>query len=112
MAVVKRNKLSEGSDKRAEFRYYQMETPDHPIGIDSDPDVARTAIRTRVLTKKGNSYYNSSFPNGKIVGKDNVASFLAENPDVKQSIRSQVLEAMVAKELKTEYQPEEVEESE
>jgi hypothetical protein len=109
VAVIKRNKLSEGSDKRAEFRYYQMETDDHPIGIDAGPDVARTAIRTRVLTKEGNSYFNAAFPDGKIVGKDNVASFLSENDEVRDKVREQVLEAMVAKELHIDYKPEEPE---
>jgi hypothetical protein len=104
--VIERNKLSEGSDKRAEFTYYQMETPTKPIGIDEGPDIARTAIRTRVISKEGNYYHNPILPEGKILGKNNVAEFLVENEDARQAIREQVLQAMVAKETHTEFIPE------
>lgn len=107
VAVIERNKLSEGSDKRAEFTYYQMETPTKKIGIDEGPDIARTAIRTRVITKQGNYYHNPILPEGKILGKNNVAEFLVENEEARKAIREQVLQAMVAKETNTDFVPEE-----
>lgn len=101
VAVIKRNKLSEGTDKRAEFTYYQMDTPTHTVGIDAGQDITRTAIRTRVLEKKGNWYHNESFPEGKILGKDNVAEFLNQNEEVSDQLREQVLKVMVDATIQT-----------
>jgi recombination protein RecA len=107
VAIIERNKLSEGSDRRAEFTYYQMDTPTHKVGIDSGPDVARTAIRTKVVSKHGGWYHHSTFPDGKLNGMDSVTKFIVENPDCKEEIRKQVLAAMVAKETHKEFVPEE-----
>jgi recombination protein RecA len=109
VAVVERNKLSEGTDKRAEFTYYQMDTPDHKVGIDASTDTVRTAIRTKVVAKKGGWCYHSVFPEGKINGMAAAGEFVVENPKAYEEIRKQVLAAMVAKETHTDFVPEEPE---
>lgn len=105
VAIIERNKLSEGTKKRAEFKYYNTETEDHPVGIDSGSDITRTAIRTRVIIRKGKTYYNEALPDGKMVGKDRVADYLVENAEARAAVRAQVIEAMIAKELKVDFEP-------
>jgi recombination protein RecA len=112
VAVIERNKLSEGSDKRAEFAYYQMDTENHKVGIDLASDITRTAIRTRVITKKGNWYYHSTLPDGKLLGKDAVGEFLLSNAEAQDLVREQVLKAMVAKETHSDFVPEQHDEDE
>jgi len=97
VAVIKRNKLSEGSDKRAKFDYYQMETENHSIGIDGVKDVRQVAVRTQVFNKSGGWHYYDKFPDGKLNGEATVDVWLRENPKESDKIRALVLTAMVKK---------------
>lgn len=96
-AVIKRNKLAEGSDRRAEFDFYQMETDAHPVGIDWAKDVIATAIRTGVIQKGGAWYRHPSFPGdeNRLQGKDAVGEFLASQPKVLDGLRDDVLRVML-----------------
>lgn len=99
VGVILRNKLSEGSSRRAEFDYYQLETDDAPVGIDWAKDVIATAIRTRIIEKAGGWYRHPNFPdeNHQLQGRDAVAEFLSENPKALDKIRDQVLQVMLEK---------------
>lgn len=97
VALIKRNKLSEGSEKRAKFDYYQMETEDHKIGIDRPKDVRQVAVRTQVFSKSGGWHYYDDFPDGKLNGEASVDAWLKENPDECEKIRGAVLTAMLKK---------------
>lgn len=114
VGIVKRNKLSEGSSKRAEFDFYQMETEEHPVGIDIPKDIVATAIRTGVIKKAGGYYRHSSFPEDKkgtcqLQGKDTVYDYLLDNEKVVEEIRKEVMDAMLIKlGTASELTPEEV----
>ncbi len=95
VAVVKRNKLTEGSEQRAVFDYWQKETEDHSIGIDLASDVKNMAVRTGVIRKAGGWYYHDSFPEGKLQGVPAIQGFIEDKPEVVKTIRDEVLEEMV-----------------
>jgi hypothetical protein len=96
-AVIQRNKLNEGSDRRAEFDFYQKETPEHPIGIDTSKDVLNTAIRTRVIQKSGGWFGHPTFGEKTINGREAVYELLADKPEAVEQIRGEVLEVMFKK---------------
>lgn len=102
VAAIKRNKLSEGTNRKATFWYYQKETRDSPIGIDVATDVLATALRTGVIKKAGGYYRHPGFPEAKsgknqLQGKDALGPFLDENPKVAEQIREEVLAVMLKK---------------
>jgi recombination protein RecA len=96
VAVIHRNKLNQGNKQRAEFDYYMKETETHGLGIDVGPDVVNTAIRTRVIDGKG-YYTHPTFPGKKhqLQGKDTVADYLLSHPDAFETVRQEVLGAML-----------------
>lgn len=101
-ATIIRNKLSEGSNKSAEFDYYLMDTEDSTVGIDTGKDIVSTAIRTRVIEKAGSYYRHETFPpdnTGKrqVQSKDSVYEYLATNPKAVEQIRNEVLVVMLQK---------------
>lgn len=99
VSIIKRNKLSEGSNRRAEFDYYQMETDENEVGIDVGKDVIATGIRTRVIEKAGAWFRHHTFPGEKkqLQGKDAVNEFLLNNDDALEVIRQEVLAVMLEK---------------
>lgn len=101
-AHIVRNKMHEGSNVKATFDFYQKETEDHPVGIDSAADVIATGMRTGVIKKAGGFYRHPTFPEAKsgenqLQGKNGVAEFLAENPKAMEQIRNDVLAVMLDK---------------
>lgn len=99
VSIVVRNKHTEGTKQKAEFDYYNMETEEHPIGIDVGKDVVNTAIRTRVITKRGGYYAHPTFPGDKhqFQGKDPVYEYLLTNEGAMKQVREDVLSAMYDK---------------
>lgn len=96
-AVVKRNKMNEGSDQKAIFDAYQKEVAGEPFGVDSAADVRATAIRTGVFTYKGNSnsiMEHHTFPKGSLNGKRAIDEFLHARPEAVKVIRDEVLAVM------------------
>jgi hypothetical protein len=102
VAVIARNKLSEGSDRRAEFDFYQMATEEHPVGIDIGKDIVNTAIRTRVIEKAGGWFTHPVLPGEKhqLQGRETVYEYFAEHPSAVTKIRGEVLHAMLEREAK------------
>ena len=99
VAHIVRNKMAEGSGKKAVFDYFFAETDDYPFGIDSFSDVINTAKRTGVIKQAG-AYYD--LPNDKrIQGMKGVIEYLEENPGVLDMVREGVLEAMLKRNDKT-----------
>jgi recombination protein RecA len=94
VAIVQRNKLSEGSKQRAQFDFYQKEVEGEPFGVDQAADVIATGIKTGVIEKGGAWYRHPSFPDGKLQGKNGVAAFIKANPEVVDTIRAGVLARM------------------
>jgi hypothetical protein len=91
--VITRNKLSEGTGKKAVFDYFHAETDEYPFGIDADSDVTNTAVRTGVIEKAG-SYYR--LPDGtRHQGMEKVGEHLRANPESLAAIREGVLAAML-----------------
>ena len=101
---VMRNKLTEGTNARASFNYFQKEVDGQPFGIDRVTDVLRTAMRTGVISRAGAYYHHHTFPElgkekeHKLYGKEAVATFFDENPKAVEVIRHEVLTVMIAKE--------------
>jgi recombination protein RecA len=98
VAVIKRNKLSEGTGKRAEFDYYSADSDESVVGIDAPKDIVATAIRTSVIEKAGAYYRHPSFPGEKhqFQGKDPVYDYLTDDSSAKSvaTIRNEVLDKM------------------
>lgn len=96
VSVIKRNKLSEGTNKRAEFDYYNADSDESVVGIDTAKDIVATAIRTQVIEKAGAWYRHPSFPTDKhqIQSKDAVYDYLLEHEESVQKIRQEVIEKM------------------
>lgn len=97
VAIIRRNKMSEGSARKAQFTYFQMATQDNPVGIDETADIIATAMRCGVIEKAGGWYKHPMFPDGKLQGKQKVSEFFAENANVVGKIRDAVIEQMFAK---------------
>jgi recombination protein RecA len=99
---IVRNKMAEGTNTRASFNYFSKETDDEPFGIDVATDVLRTGIRTGVIARRGAYYHNPAFPEmgkekeHKLYGKDAVADYIAEHPEVVDLIRHEVITVMHA----------------
>lgn len=94
-AVVTRNKMCEGTGKRATFWYNQMDTEDYgPVGIDGTEDIVATAVRTGVIKKSGGWYTHSAWDDKSLQGLPAVSEFFAAHPDAISEIREAVLEVM------------------
>lgn len=93
IAVVERNKLSEGTNQKASFDFYQKETGEYPFGVDFLNDIINTAKRTGTIKQRG-SYYD--LPDGQsFQGLKSATEYLASKPDVVGKIRDDVLTAMM-----------------
>lgn len=105
VADIVRNKLSEGSKRRAEFDFYQADTEENPVGIDQGKDIVSTAMRVGVIKKAGGYYQHPSFPENKggtpqIQGSDNVYDYLLGNENVVNTIRKEVIAKMLEQNAK------------
>ncbi len=94
-AIIQRNKLSEGTGRRALFNFFQMEVEGYPFGIDEFTDVINTAVSTGVIEKAA-SYFGLPGHEKRIQGFDKVKDYLAKNPDEVASIRKSVLATLGA----------------
>jgi recombination protein RecA len=95
VAIVKRTKRDEGTNKRAVFDHYSMETADLPFGVDRLTDVVNTAKRVGVLKMGGGGWFHHSiFPGGKIRGQAEVEKFLMNEAGSVDLIRAEVLKNM------------------
>jgi recombination protein RecA len=95
VAVVVRNKMSKGTNRRARFDFYQKETDDHEVGIDSASDLLHTGLKTGTIRAGGSWYYHDDFPDGKLKGKPAIKEFLTANSDKLARFRNQILEVML-----------------
>jgi recombination protein RecA len=110
VAHIVRNKLSEGTGRRAVFDYFFAETDQYPFGIDVASDIINTAMRAGVITRAG-SYY--TLPSGqRLQGQKSVGEYLAANPDEMAAIRELVLKAMLERNLKITTMSEEIKDDE
>lgn len=92
VADIKRNKLSEGTGRRAVFDYFFMETDEYPFGIDQAADVINTAVRTGVIERAG-SYYR--LPDGtSLQGLAKAREHFAQSPEALAAVRELVLQAI------------------
>ncbi len=98
IAHIQRNKLSEGSGRKALYDMYYMDTSHlesggFPFGIDVVTDVINTGKRAGVIKQAG-PYY--TLPDGmKLQGAKAVAQHIAEKPLVYDLIRAGIMEAML-----------------
>lgn len=96
VAQLKRNKLDEGTNKRAEFDYWQKAIEGHSIGIDAGKDIVSTAIRMRVIDKAGAWFSSPIFPKDapKLQGRPAVEEYVLTQPGLIDKIRAEVLAKM------------------
>jgi recombination protein RecA len=94
VAVVRRTKKDEGTNKRAVFDYFSMETDEYPFGVDVVQDVINTGKRTGVIGGGGAWLYHKSFPDGKLQGKAALAEFLAQKPEAVDKIRKEIVDKL------------------
>lgn len=105
VASIERNKLSEGSKRRAEFDFYQANSDESVVGIDQGKDIVSTAIRTGVIQKAGAYYRHDSFPADKngtrqLQGKDSVYDLLSDSNKAVETIRKEVITQMMEQNAK------------
>lgn len=92
IAHIVRNKLSEGSSRKALYDMYYMETEDYPFGVDKISDIINTGKRAGVIKQAGSIY---TLPDGmKCKGAKAVAQHLVDKPLVYDLIRAGIMEAM------------------
>lgn len=92
-AFIKKHNAAEAMGRTAKFRFFHVETDEYPFGIDGPKDVLNTAKMVGVIEGSG-WLMHSTFPGGKLHGKDKAEEFLKANPDAVATIRSEVLEVM------------------
>lgn len=65
------------------------------FGIDQREELSRLSMLTGVVEQRAQgSYYHSSFPEGKIRGKDSVMKFLDENAEAFEAVRRDVIASL------------------
>lgn len=94
VAVIKRNKLAQGTNQRAQFDFYQKEVEGFPFGIDTAADVIATGMTTGVIRLDGSWYKHEAFPGGKAQGKGGVAELIKAEPKLVDVVRKGVLMKM------------------
>lgn len=103
IAKIVRNKLSEGTGHTARFDFFQKETDIYPFGVDRASDILNTAIMTGTVEETSPGIFvHHSFPaakNGRnmIKGRKNVAKFFEDNPEIIDTLRTEVLGKMQEK---------------
>jgi recombination protein RecA len=110
VAVIKRNKMSEGSNVKATFNYFQKAVDGQDVGIDTAEDIINTAIRTGVIKQAGAMYRHDLFPEAnsghrQLQGRSAVAEFLTVDSKASDKIREDVLDVMFAKTPIKEVEP-------
>lgn len=96
--VFLKNKLAQAANKKAGFDFFHIETLEHGLGVDVAGDIINVGKLTGVIT--GSGWYNHpSFPGGKIQGKPAIKDFLKENPKAYETIRQEVMDKMITREL-------------
>lgn len=104
LAHIQRNKLSQGSSRKATYDMYYMETENYPFGIDLVADAINTGKRTGVIGTAG-AYFDLPLPNGetkRVQGALAVAQSMADDPTIYDEVRKQVLAVMAEKYGKAE----------
>jgi RecA/RadA recombinase len=93
-----KNSLSEGDERSASFKFYNISSSLGPIGIDKGNDIINVGKLTGVIQGSG-WYEHPSFPANKkgerkLQGAQGVAKYLAENPEAMEHVRSDVMTVM------------------
>lgn len=97
--VLRKNKLAEAAEKKAEFSFFNIETEEYGIGVDKLSDLMNTAKMTGVI--EGVSWLkHPKFPKGQLQGKNALAEFIKETPEIVETIREEVMTKMIAREIK------------
>lgn len=97
VAHILRNKMSEGSGRRAVFDFFSAETDEYPFGIDVVSDTINTAKRVGILKTRSDKSSWYDLPDGSSHnGYKAVSDHLRKEPLLMDLIREQVLRAMVA----------------
>lgn len=94
VAQIKRTKKDEGTNKRAVFDFYSMETDEYPFGVDKQQDIFNTAKRTGVFRTGGAWVYHDALPDGKLNGESKTVEWLKDkaNATAVDRIRTEVLD--------------------
>lgn len=91
IASIVRNKLAEGTNKRAIFDYYPMSHPEVPFGIDWTTDIINIGKRAGVIKTRGSYLDHQSF--GTKYARDVIAQ-MKEDPNLVNTLRQEILEEM------------------
>lgn len=93
VALIERNKFTEGSNQKATFDFYIKDTGgENPFGVDTINDVVNTGKRAGAIKQSG-PYY--TLPDGtKLQGLKAVEKHLSENPDAYTEIRESVMKVL------------------
>lgn len=90
-AKIEKNKLGAPHQKTG-WNFWNYESPEGVLGIDIVQNSIDTAFNYGIIDRAGAMYKNDLFPDGKLRGKDEVFAFLKDNPDVRETLRRQVVE--------------------
>lgn len=102
VVAIKRNKMSEGTGKRAQFDYFYEEVDGRPFGIDTTADILATALRSGVIKRAGAMYRHPLFPLSKggenqVTGTEGVKQFFKDNPKSVDILRNEMMTVMRAR---------------
>lgn len=96
VAIIERNKSNEGSKQRSIFKFWQVGSQEHSVGVDVLDDTISTALKTGVIGLAGSMY---SLPNVEkaIKGRLAVETYLKSHPDMVEIIHAEVLAKIVSR---------------
>jgi recombination protein RecA len=98
VANIKKSAAGESLGATARFDFYHVETDDAPFGVDTTQDVINTGVKTKVIEQAGAWYRHPAFgEKGQLMGKKAVDAFIADNPQVVEVIRNDVMKVMERK---------------
>lgn len=97
--VFRKNQMAQAADKKAEFRFFNIETEEYGIGIDKTGDILAVGKVTGVIEAAGGGYLrHASFPGGKLKGQKALGEFIEQTPEAYVTIRSEVMTKMLERE--------------
>lgn len=101
VANIKKSASGDSLGATARFDFYHLETNENPFGVDVTKDIITTGMKTKVIEQAGAWYRHEAFgPKGQLMGKKAVDEFIAENPQVIEVIRAEIMQVMDSKRAK------------
>lgn len=90
-AFVKKNKVS-APKQVAEYQFVHDEVEGLPLGIDKMGEIIELSLRLGVIKRGGSTYYHSTFPDGKLAGKDETIDYIRSHDETFSVLRKEIMD--------------------